>query len=314
MGNKVASKKAPAAKPYPVDDIVQSLAVSGEFVVCTDWKGRIHVFETASGKRRHLLKPTKTEQGFRHVDFNNGTNQFACHCDPNLIQIRNVETGKCLLQIEGAWGLGLKPNNGEFLVGIDPMDDEVLKIWDWKKPEQRLSIKMNRPLEEGQSDICYLAFSLDGKSLATSGSHTPLEIWDLATGRIKGRVSGWRQQFTCVDFSPDNEMIAGSDAYGHVRLWNVKTEKLANDIEASEKRIEQIRFSPDGKMLAACGEDATIRLFDPASGDLLLTIKTAAIVNCLAFTSDSKFLYSGGSDKRIRKWDTKTGAEIGAKK
>jgi WD40 repeat protein len=304
-------KGKPDARYRIGDGIIDSMAISpkGDYIVCTSWGGRLHVFETSTGKRLHLVEPQNEYGWFVNAVFHNDKNLFACHRQ-GTIEIRDAETGKLVRRIEQAHDFGLVPHNGVYLVGTDPRDSDAFMIWDWTNAKERVRIKLNRPLEEGQSDQCYLAFSPDGKSVVTSGTHTPLETWDTQTGRLIRRFTRKSQQFTCTSFSPDGQTIAASDAKGIIRLWHATSGMLKHRLQAGTKRIQQIRFSPNGKIVASCGDDEIIRCFDPMTGKVLAEVKTGEKFRCLAFTPDGNTLFSAGSDM-IRQWDMKTGKEIG---
>jgi WD40 repeat protein len=76
--------------------------------------------------------------------------------------------------------------------------------------------------------------------------------------------------------------------------------------------VEWVVFSPDGKHLASSSWDRTVKLWDAATGQEVLTCKGhTGVVNALAFSPDGKHLASaGGGDKTVKLWDTTTGKEI----
>src|SRR5437762_351650 len=67
-----------------------------------------------------------------------------------------------------------------------------------------------------------------------------------------------------------------------------------------------VAFAPDGKVLASCSRDTTIKLWDPASGELTRTLtEHTGDVYTVAFSRKGDMLASGGKDKTIKLWDAK---------
>jgi WD40 repeat protein len=72
------------------------------------------------------------------------------------------------------------------------------------------------------STVASIAFSPDGRTLASGkGNHT-VQLWDVPTGRLKGTLTGHSLSVTSVAFSPDGETLASGSNDGTVRLWHVQ--------------------------------------------------------------------------------------------
>jgi RNA polymerase sigma factor (sigma-70 family) len=160
-------------------------------------------------------------------------------------------------------------------------------------------------------DFSYPRFAPDGKSLAvvTSDSMTAIRLCGLDGNEI--RRIGLSKRYLDSAFSPDGKLLAVAERDDTVRVyvtatgerkyeWPVKiTRQIAN-----ENYLFRVLFSPDGKTVAVAASDKVIHLWDPATGKTLGELDGHAWYPWgMAFTKDSKMLYSTGWDGAIRRWD-----------
>jgi RNA polymerase sigma factor (sigma-70 family) len=152
-----------------------------------------------------------------------------------------------------------------------------------------------------------LAYSLDGKMIATTGVGRALVLWDAATGKVL-RVFPNRGQPRAVAFSPDGKAIATSLLTA--QLWDVATGKLLSEMKNVQSPTNALAFAPDGKTLATANEDGAVHLWDPTNGDEKRRFDCGQTgVESVAYSPDGAVLASGGNDGVIRLWDTATGKE-----
>ena len=119
----------------------------------------------------------------------------------------------------------------------------------------------------------------------------------------------------CIAFSPDNKLIAvGADRTLHV--FDVKRSEWSHRLQGHTDHISAVAFSPDGQLLAMGSRDATIRLWETASGTLLkvltrekddLSFPRDAPIACVAFFPDGKRLASCGTNNYVTFWDLASG-------
>jgi WD40 repeat protein len=159
-----------------------------------------------------------------------------------------------------------------------------------------------------------VAFSPDGKTLASGGTDHAIRLWDVAKGTRRTTFAGHTKQISAVAFGPDGKSLASGSWDSTVRLWDVASGKTTAKLSASDA-VGSVAFSPDGKTLAF-GHMVAITLWDVPNGqekDTPLMCGSQAghfdQVLSLAFSPDGKTLASGGRDSTVRLWDVATGVE-----
>ncbi len=149
-----------------------------------------------------------------------------------------------------------------------------------------------------------LAYSPNGKSIASVGADRSLRVWDSETGEQRfARKLG--NSGLAVAWSRNGKWIAtGEWETGRIRLWDARTGEGLIDLQQRHKsHVRALAFSPENQWLASASEDGTVCLWDAETGKHVATFgEHGRPVHCLAFSPDSKRIASGGDDNRVLVW------------
>jgi WD40 repeat protein len=179
-----------------------------------------------------------------------------------------------------------------------------------------------------------LAFSPDGRLLATAWNDGAILVWKLPTGEEARRLTAFEKGATCVAFAPDGKTLAAGSADGRVRVWDAATGRVLTTFKAHKDSVHSLTFIRGGKALVSGGTagegDANVyfggsdraRVWDPATGRELLALP--GLGDHVRLTPDERLLAVGGykmivtkfpdgftSDSRPQIWvgDAATGKE-----
>jgi sugar lactone lactonase YvrE len=143
--------------------------------------------------------------------------------------------------------------------------------------------------------IAGLAFSPDGKILATAGVDDFVRLWDVATEKELRSTKAHAGGVSAVAFSADGRLVISAGPDGVIRLWDGETLKERGELRGHGKEVTCLAVAPDGKTLASGGMDTTVRLWDlGAKKEVRKVTAHGSGVQGLAFTADGKALLSAG--------------------
>ena len=249
-----------------------------------------------------------------------------------------------------AWGEGNIAGMRELLERHRPAKAgaEDLRGFEWRYLQRLASLQRPRSFRGHKGAVTGVAFSDDGKRLASASADATVRVWDVATGQPTRTLTahgdwGFGGGFSDLAFSHDSSRLAavssGSFGWtfkqvpGWITVWDASRGQEVLRLEARGRQPSGVAFSPDGKWLAAGNNVADfssptdvgeVQIWDAATGREVRTLAGhSRPVNCVAFSADGQFLASGGGvffdfatqqqgliPGELKVWDAASGREV----
>ncbi len=176
------------------------------------------------------------------------------------------------------------------------------KVWDAAIGKELLTLTGH------SGTVSAVAFSPEGRQLATASLDKTAKLWDAESGREVMTLSGHTDFVSSIVFSPDGRYVATASEDWTAKLWNAATGRELLTLSGHTGSLPHIVFSPDGKSVATSSRDATAKVWDVVSGRVILTLSHPSAVFGVAFDPTGTRLATSGSV--IKVWDVKTGQVI----
>jgi WD40 repeat protein/serine/threonine protein kinase len=293
------------------DSEVWSVAYSpdGHTLASATWTGHAQLRDAATGALLRSLSQAQDALNIFHLAFSPDGKSIAGAGQTldrtALVTVWETATGRKA-------GDEIRERGVPFVVTYDPSGQYLVR----EGPGHSVQVRSSRDgrveglVGRHQRQIWCMAFSPDGKRLATASNDDTVQVWPWDAehpGRARepelvltAPVRGWGSR---VAFSADGAWLATGGLEHTVKIWNVQTGKEAETLRGHSGDVWSVAFSRDGRWLASAGEDTTIRIWDARSWKPLHKLRGhEGFVVSLAFSPDSLALASGSRDRTLKVW------------
>jgi WD40 repeat protein len=236
------------------------------------------------------------------------------------VKVWNIQTGQEIVTFKGhtvpVVGVAFSPDSKRIIscsskpLGIsnsDPGEPGEVKVWDAESGQEIVTLQGHKRF------VGSVAYSHDGKRLASLSRDNTLKIWDAQTGRELRSLPVQAADRGIVAFSPDGKRIASSNGArntigpaeaGEIKVWDVETGDELFVLQGHTGWVTDLAYSPDGKRLASGagglggrfgGVGAReLKIWDAESGDELLTFEKVG--GGVVFSPDGCRLVNAGTE------------------
>jgi WD40 repeat protein len=231
------------------------------------------------------------------------------------LALYEVSAGKEIAFVGGGhWGAIAYSRDGQTLAVVQGWSNNDVWFLGRGRGQERATFRGHN------FGVSSVAFSPDGKTLASAPHSGRVKLWDVVTGRLVREFQWWaRDSWSCVAFSPDGTSLATGGSLndrgyyglgGTITVWDVATGKERVTFAGHRDRVYSLAFSPDGKLLATGGDDGKVILWDWKTGKRLALFEGhKEPVHTVAFSPDGKSLASGSWRDAVCLWDVANGEQ-----
>ena len=285
----------------------------------------IQLWDLEMGSKLTTLKLTKRHDSVTALAFSDDSTRLISVDGFGDIIRWDVNTGSKLPDTRNVdtYKVAALSHNGSTLA-IGDKNGTQIHLWDTMTSRRRVTFNAHTGFfkegpggDEKHADIRALAFTQDGKTLASGSEDKTVILWNTQNGAKRATLRGHEGWVTTVAFSVDGKTIVSGDTNGIIKVWDVSTKRERATLRGHKNTINALIFAregsqPYGGCLASGSADGTIRFWNPELRQELaiFTAGHTEWVKTIAFAEDGMTLASAAHNGMVDLWNLVTRREI----